>query len=339
MKSISRFLLLSIASFSINSISNAQDNQTCATALSIATNCDSPAGPFLDIYGDSDTYPNLITDLGSGCGYPLSFPMLELWYTFTAPNPSFNILLKTLEVFVQPETILYPEMLEVYSGSCSGLNILSCNYTDNAISLAGLTVGQTYYLRILDINVAAANNLSFDAKFRIAIGEFPVVPSISSPGSLEICNGNNVLLEVPSNSDFNYQWILNGDSIVNATSANYTAAVAGTYCLGVTNSSGCWDISDSIVVTNCVGFETLSSSDIALYPNPASQLLTMEIPSNHRISSIEILDMQGRTIHVQAYNSSNGKYQVPISEISNGIYFISINTDQGYITKRFVKSE
>ena len=83
----------------------------------------------------------------------------------------------------------------------------------------------------------------------------------------------------------------------------------------------------------------LSSSDILLFPNPASQLLTLEIPSNYRIGSIEILDMQGRTIHVQAYNSSNGKYQIPVSEISNGIYFISINTDQGNITKRFVKSE
>ena len=132
---------------------------------------------------------------------------------------------------------------------------------------------------------------------------------------------------------------MNGDSIVNATSANYTADVAGIYCLVVSNSSGCRDTSNCMVVTNCVGFETLSSSDIALYPNPASQLLTMEIPSNHRIGSIEILDLQGRIIFSQAYNSSNGKHQIPVSEISNGIYFISINTDQGNITKRFVKSE
>ena len=215
-----------------------------------------------------------------------------------------------------------------YQWSKNGVQLTTANSSSLVVSEQG-----TYSVEVTNGSCISS------VQTIITAGVTPVAPAISSLGSLVLCNGSNVSLEGIFTSGINYQWTLNGDSIVNATSANYTADVAGIYCLVVSNSSGCRDTSNCMVVTNCVGFETLSSSDIALYPNPASQLLTMEITSNHRIGSIEILDLQGRTIHVQAYNSSNGKYQIPVSEISNGIYFISINTDQGNITKRFVKSE
>lgn len=215
-----------------------------------------------------------------------------------------------------------------YQWSQNGVQLTTANSSSLVVSEQG-----TYSVEVTNGSCISS------AQTIITVGVTPVAPDISSLGSLVLCNGSNVSLEGIFTSGINYQWTLNGDSIANATSANYTANVAGIYCLVVSNTTGCRDTSNCIIVTNCVGFETLSSSDISLYPNPASQLLTMEIPSNYRISSIEILDMQGRTIHVQAYNSSKGNYQVPISEISNGIYFISICTDQGNITKRFVKSE
>ena len=173
----------------------------------------------------------------------------------------------------------------------------------------------------------------------IGTGTQPTAPLITPQGSLVLCDGSTVLLSAQATAGITYQWTLDGTVISNAITANFTADATGIYCLIAANASGCRDTSNCLPVTNCVGFETLASSDIALYPNPVSQALTIEIPSNHRIESMALLDIQGRVIYVQAYNSPNGKYQVPVSEISNGIYFISIYTTQGKITKRFVKTE
>jgi hypothetical protein len=47
--------------------------------------------------------------------------------------------------------------------------------------------------------------------------------------------------------------------------------------------------------------------------------------------------MQGRSINLNVAPSSNGIYQIPVQDIANGLYLISINTSKGLITKRFEK--
>ena len=215
-----------------------------------------------------------------------------------------------------------------YQWSKNGIDLT----TANSSSLIVLEPG-TYAVEITNGSCVTT------AQTIITAGEIPIAPLITPQGSLVLCDGSTVLMNATSTPGLNYLWMLDGVTISNATTSSFTADAPGVYCLVASNTSGCKDTSNCLTVSTCVGFETLLASDVKLYPNPTSQLLTIEIPSNHRIELITLLDIQGRLIYVQAYNNSNGKYQLPVSEISNGIYFISINTSQGNITKRFVKSK
>jgi hypothetical protein len=503
MKSILRILLLLIGSILINVKSNAQDNQTCATALGIGNYCTVVnETPFVSIDGNASDYPNQITNLGNGCTSPQSLPTLELWYTFSAPSSAINITLEQQGDILPSFIFPYSEMLEVYSGNCSGPTLISCNYNDNAISLSGLTVGQTYYLRILDRNLGEATNYFFHAAYFIKIcadcsafntnissstalsnctgtpitlnsiannnvsiqwqyngiptgsssttysatqtgtysllvtpnnsnagcptyttnanvfigtpaqltsstgqfglcngatsntlqapissgntyawskngvliagqsgpslivsqigiytltlndgvcpqttssvnigqGENPPSPYVSTLPGIYICNGTPVQLESPSNKGIQYQWTLNGDSIQGASLSSYSATQAGYYCLVAINETGCYATSNCFdLYEDCVGFESIASDILKLYPNPTNQQLNLELSSNHLVESIVISDIQGRALQIQSNLNDNGLIQIPIFSLENGVYHIVVKTNKGVTTKQFVK--
>ena len=72
--------------------------------------------------------------------------------------------------------------------------------------------------------------------------------SISTPATTSICQGDTVALSTPFYAGFTYQWFLNSNPIVGATSVNYNATQAGSYKV-VSNFNGCYDTS-SVVTLN-----------------------------------------------------------------------------------------
>jgi hypothetical protein len=244
MKSILQISFILTFSFLIKSISIAQENQTCATALSIGNYCIAiNETPLVSINGNASDYPNQITNLGNGCPNPSISPALELWYTFTAPGAVVNISLEQQGPILPNFIFPYSEMLEVYGGSCSLLNLVSCNYTDNAISLSGLTVGQTYYLRILDRNVVEATNYLFHAAYFIKIcadcSAFNT--NISPTTGLSNCTGAPITLTSSANNNVSIQWQFNGTP-TGSSSSSFSATQTGEYSLLVTPntpSPGC----------------------------------------------------------------------------------------------------
>lgn len=75
---------------------------------------------------------------------------------------------------------------------------------------------------------------------------------------------------------------------------------------------------------------------ISLYPNPANDLLNIRM-SNASLTSIEIVDINGRTVNSMALNNVSD-VQVNVSDLSAGIYMINIYSDNNKTTKKFVKN-
>jgi hypothetical protein len=90
-------------------------------------------------------------------------------------------------------------------------------------------------------------------------------------------------------------------------------------------------------VYNCASIEDLISSNIQLYPNPANEFVTIEIPSTMLVNSIQMNDLSGRLIEVNLVNNGNNLYTIPVANLANGTYQIVILTDEFQLVKRFVK--
>lgn len=96
-------------------------------------------------------------------------------------------------------------------------------------------------------------------------------------------------------------------------------------------------------VNNLESFTVLSKQKeepILVYPNPVSERLSVAIPLDNRSAgtSFEFFSSEGRILKTIQINTLNTPTPVfDLSAFQTGVYFLRINTPQGFFTKRFVK--
>ena len=76
-------------------------------------------------------------------------------------------------------------------------------------------------------------------------------------------------------------------------------------------------------------------ANINIYPNPASNFITIKTDDNHAIYSISIINALGKEVYTSKYNSS----KINISHLSSGIYVVTLKTSNAIITKKLIINE
>jgi len=99
---------------------------------------------------------------------------------------------------------------------------------------------------------------------------------------------------------------------------------------------------DTVIVTidPCIGINELSNYLLLeLYPNPSSGIFQLDISLTENISfNYSISDIRGRKINNSNIytNQLELKEELNLSEFDKGIYFFSIHSDKGTLTKKLV---
>lgn len=91
---------------------------------------------------------------------------------------------------------------------------------------------------------------------------------------------------------------------------------------------------DIISKNNTTSLDTRSfdiSDTILLYPNPSSDRVTIQFPTNIELKNIEIYNALGQLVSTQT------KSEFSVNTLSNGIHFMKINTSEGVFHKNFIK--
>ena len=89
-----------------------------------------------------------------------------------------------------------------------------------------------------------------------------------------------------------------------------------------------------------VGINDYLLNSIALYPNPANDVVNVECTMNNvQLEGIEIIDVYGKVVRtvVGANNYSPMPIRINVSGLANGMYFVRVTMDEGTVTKTFVK--
>jgi hypothetical protein len=84
-----------------------------------------------------------------------------------------------------------------------------------------------------------------------------------------------------------------------------------------------------------LGSQQVLASSIAMYPNPANDLVTIASPTA-AITLVEIRDIRGRLIQTQAV-SGHRVAALNVASLDSAIYLVTIATDKGSITTRLIK--
>jgi hypothetical protein len=95
-------------------------------------------------------------------------------------------------------------------------------------------------------------------------------------------------------------------------------------------------LADGTVVTlsNTVGITEINKNDnIIIYPNPANDNINIDVKNYNEII---ITDISGKVV-INLDSASTQNNTIDVSNLSNGIYFVTIKSDEQLITKKLIK--
>lgn len=110
-----------------------------------------------------------------------------------------------------------------------------------------------------------------------------------------------------------------------------------TYEMQVQADCGAGNVSDwtASVVETTVGINNYLESNVNLYPNPAKEYVDVRIDGDMNVTAMEVYDVFGKLINTVSVIENPTR--INVSNLANGMYFVRVTTEQGVVTKRFLK--
>ncbi len=154
-------------------------------------------------------------------------------------------------------------------------------------------------------------------------------------------------------TDGRYQWFFNftgawytGETYKGIdTSAGTINLTSGKHVLTLKNnclwSSDPGDINFvqfKLVGPNANGIEEFNKNDlnVSVYPMPCTDNLNIAVDSKYKSTDVMITDITGKQKFSQNYTNTN-LININTSDLSRGVYFITIKNNKGAATRKFIK--
>jgi len=233
-------------------------NEDCATAVSLTVNTDLSCGVTTAGTTLGATASNI--PAGTCTGNPDD----DVWYKFVATSTSHLVTLSNvISTGTSSSTSLYTQ---VFTGSCATPVSIKCG-TTNSTSVTGLTIGETYLVRVYNSNGAGYSN-----SFNICVGTPPPPPSNDEcAGATSLTVGGSF-----------------ATAAVNATNAGATTNITST-CQPTNSANNIWftvviPASGNVTIeTGAVSGSPFTDSLLAVYSGTCGSLT--QISCNDDIAS------------------------------------------------------
>lgn len=211
----------------------------------------------------------------------------------------------------------------IFTDYCSGdfLTITDPQNVDVDSMLMTTTQGYAGFGEDLDGQLYVVNQLSGQVKK--IYDPCPMAdPVITSDGDLLTATEGN-----------SYQWFLNGEAISGATGQTYLAAVSGNYQVRVNFGSPCTLISDTLdFITS--GVRELVATHIAVFPQPAKDLVTIERGTADQALGARLFDALGRPVLSAIWPVGQSRLTISVASLPSGTYTLRCDAGDGRTVSR-----
>ncbi len=178
-----------------------------------------------------------------------------------------------------------------------------------------------YFLKLKDANGCEGISNSI----KVIVNQLPTA-TISLNGPTTYCS--NKLTELVSSNGVSYLW---NDG---TTSKTIKPNQSGSYFVKVTDMNGCSASSEPVYLTvnDCASIDQLSLQSVQLFPNPTTDLLSVEVSEDLMQLAYKIMDVSGKELVTGKLNHTLNT--IDVEDLASGTYFFEI--ENGYKTK-FIK--
>ncbi|MEL6719387.1 MAG: T9SS type A sorting domain-containing protein, partial [Bacteroidota bacterium] len=161
----------------------------------------------------------------------------------------------------------------------------------------------------------------------------------ASASRVSILDDPTVQFTNETNGVSSQTWDFGDGTTSNEANPSHTYTAVGTYkvILTVMTTDGCVNSTEQdIIVDMMTSTSTIEAIEeaILIYPNPTNDQLFIEMEQAGN-ANIQVLDMLGR--QVNQYNFDRSTFQLNMTTLPSGIYYISIEKDGKYWIEKVIK--
>ncbi len=234
---------------------------------------------------------------------------------------SVPILIVTPGVAVSGNTVVCP-------GLSTTLTAFGAStYTWNSLPAGAVNVIQPNSTTVYTVNAhTSASGISCPISETVQVLVLPAPNVGISTKKTEVCRGEKIVLTATGAAT--YSW--NTGFTQPVLSTIVTSGSVLQFTVTGTDNNGCESTTTiSLNVNLCSGIESVatSASEILVYPNPSSDVVSLSSNSNQTLSIVNAL---GQIVRVVQLESTNG-YSVEIHELVPGTYFIKNAATGGFV--------
>lgn len=135
-----------------------------------------------------------------------------------------------------------------------------------------------------------------------------------------------------------YEWNFGDGNTSTDFEPTYSYTTGGLHEMYLVASNNCGNDTAFLDLTN-VGIEEESISEMALYPNPTSGLITIDLSSKTNQSvRISVVDLTGREVDTrfESIQSGENKLLIDYSSLLSGMYLLSLHSEKGSVSTRLI---
>lgn len=239
-----------------------------------------------------------------------------------------------------------------WSNRTSGNNILRVEYE---FYTGGATTSKSthsnYTFSVSGQNLVVLGGYQYNPETRTLVG---VTKSATGVAGVNL-GANNTALVLPANTwvkvyyqidyttnKINFQ--IPSQSVsgeIAAVITNLPPAEVDFVASGSTGNTSSSTVKYDNYAVSAVNTTTLNVNDVVstkfnVYPNPATDVITITNNENIGIEKVSIADMNGRIVKTLNF-TNQAEIQLNISDLKSGIYIFNVSTKEGTATKKIIK--
>ncbi|MNU57020.1 hypothetical protein D3C71_461290 [compost metagenome] len=241
-------------------------------------------------------------------------------WTFTNAN---GTIMQTQTVTINDAEDPATPVLSNVSASCS-VTPVAPTTTDNCAGTVTGTTTTTFPITTFGMTTITwtfadgnGNSITVDQNIIVTDSENPVTTPLAA---LNIAC-NDVVTTVPTATDNC------AGTITGTTTSPLSYATPGTYTINWTFADGNGNSSNETqtVVVSCssAGLEDLNAAFVQVYPNPASDVLTVNVSADLVGRELELVNTQGAV--VRRLSVASTETTISLSDLQSGLYYVKLN--------------
>ncbi len=234
----------------------------------------------------------------------------------------------------------------MYNWSVNGMNIGSNEPTYTSTMLND---GDLVQCTITSSSTCSANPMANSNVVEIEVNPF-LIPQIQILVNQDsICKGDEIIFTtqaVNEGSTPSYQWFVNGSNVWNDQST-YTTSVLNendVVTCAIMSSESCLQNNNPVisedyeVIFNCMNTsnQALFARNFQLFPNPSNGKFVVVGDKLKEVSTIKIMDTQGRVIFEQPNSVNVSELSFNLDKLSTGVYFFSLYTSKSILITKLI---